>query len=162
VRRAHRQIVNRLNRAASEHPDRGHEILVTGDILGVIRGTDLLIADISSVGLDHLYLRPDAPIVLCDRRSDRMRLLADAPLASAALVIDETSIDSLDALLVSALTEDAQHEARRRMRDHYFDGLAPGESTARFWASVRAEISGHDAALGELSRVRVTMTGDPR
>ena len=41
------------------------------------RDTDLMIADVSSVTLDHLYLRPSAPIALCDRRSNRSQLLDD-------------------------------------------------------------------------------------
>ena len=162
VRRAHREILARMERAAREQPERGHRVLLDADVLGVIRGTDLLIADVSSVTLDHLYLRPDAPIVLADRRSDRERLLADAPLASAVEVVDAGTIDDLPQVLGRLLAFDDQREARHRMRDHYFDGLAPGESTARFWTAVRAQIDGHDRALGELSRVRVTMTGDTR
>jgi hypothetical protein len=162
VRRAHRQILARMERAAREQPDRGHRVLLSADMLGVIRGTDLLIADVSSVTLDHLYLRPESPIVLCDRRSDRDRLLSDAPLASAVHVVDERSIVDLSADLAALLAGDDQREQRQRMRDHYFDGLAPGESTARFWAAVQAQIDGHDRALGDLSRTRVTMTGDSR
>lgn len=162
VRRAHRQILARMERAMREQPDRGHQVLMAADMLGVIRGTDLLIADVSSVTLDHLYLRPDAPIVLCDRRSDRVRLLADAPLASAVHIVDAASIATLPTDLTVLLAHDAQREERHRMRDHYFDGLAPGESTARFWTAVRAQIDGHDRALGDLSRTRVTMTGDSR
>lgn len=162
VRRAHRQIMSRMAQAAREHPERGHRVLLDADMLGVIRGTDLLVSDVSSVTLDHLYLRPEAPIVLCDRRSDRGRLLADAPVAAAVHVVDDASIAALAGDLGTLLGADTQREARLRMRDHYFDGLAPGESTARFWAALRAEIRGHDQALGELSRVRVTTTGDPR
>lgn len=160
VRRAHRQVIARMERAAREQPERGHRVLMDADMLGVVRGTDLLVADVSSVTLDHLYLRPDAPIILCDRRSDRTRLLADAPLASAVHVVDSSTLDALPVDIGRLLDEDDQREARHRMRDHYFDGLAPGESTERFWAAVRAQIDGHDRALGDLSRVRVTMTGD--
>lgn len=162
VRRAHRQVIARMEQAAREQPERGHRVLLDADILGVIRGTDLLVADVSSVTLDHLYLRPDSPIVLCDRRSDRSRLLADAPLASAVHVVDEHSIVTLPEDLDRLLADDTQRAERQRMRDHYFDGIAPGESTARFWDAVRAQIDGHDRALGDLSRVRVTMTGDSR
>ena len=162
VRRAHREILARMDRAVREQPDRAHRVLMDADMLGVIRGTDLLIADVSSVTLDHLYLRPDAPIVLADRRSDRTRLLADAPLASAVEIVDQGTVSRLPDILGRLLASDDQREARHRMRDHYFDGLAPGESTARFWDAVRAQIDGHDRALGDLSRVRVTMTGDTR
>jgi len=44
---------------------------------------------------------------------------------------------------------------RMRLRDHYFDSLAPGQSTERFWGEVQRAIVEHDAALGDLSRVRI-------
>ncbi len=126
-----------------------------GDILGVIRSTDLMIADVSSVSLDHLYLRPEAPLVLSDRRSNRERLLDDAPVAAASHVVDETSIGTLEADIAAILDEDPMREKRLEMRDFYFDSLAPGQSTTRFWDEIQNAIHHHDAALQELSRVRV-------
>ena len=161
IRRAHRRIVGLIEQAAQRDPARGHRALIDGDVLGVIRGTDLMIADVSSVTLDHLYLRPDAPIILCDRRANRAQLVLDAPLAQAVHVLDADSIDTLAEDIRALLATDTQREARGAMRDLYFDGLAPGESTTRFWDAVRASIEQHDAAVGDLSRVRIFATGDP-
>ena len=79
IQQAHEQIIKTIRAS----PDRaaGHAILIDANMLGVIKNTDLLIADISSVTLDHLYLRPHAPIVLTDRRSDRIALVAESPVA---------------------------------------------------------------------------------
>ncbi len=161
IRRVHRRIVGLIEQAAQRDPARGHRALIDGDVLGVIRGTDLMIADVSSVTLDHLYLRPDAPIILCDRRANRAQLVLDAPLAQAVHVLDADSIDTLAEDIRALLAADTQREARDAMRDLYFDGLAPGESTTRFWDAVRASIEQHDAAVGDLSRVRIFATGDP-
>ena len=155
VARAHQEILRLMDAAVARDPRRGHAVLMDADVLGVIRCTDLMIADVSSVTLDHLYLRPDAPIVLCDRRSDRARLLEDAPIASGAHVVDASSIDSLTADLAAMLAEDPLRQRRQELRDLYFDALAPGQSTQRFWDELASAIHHHDAALQELSRVRV-------
>ena len=153
--RAHQEILRAMDEAIARDPSRGHAVLASGDVLGVIRCTDLMIADVSSVTLDHLYLRPDAPIVLCDRRSDRARLLDDAPVASGAHVVDETTIGALADDLARLLADDPMRDRRRELRDLYFDALAPGESTERFWDELSRAITEHDAALRALSRVRV-------
>jgi hypothetical protein len=155
VAAGHAEIVRLMERAIADSPDRGHAVLLSGDVLGVIRSTDLMIADVSSVSLDHLYLRPDAPLVLCDRRSSRARLLEDAPVASGALVVDQSSIGTLPEDLAALLASDHLRERRLELRDLYFDSLEPGQSTQRFWDEMKNAIHYHDAALRELSRVRV-------
>ena len=160
MRRSHQHIVAAIEHARREHPDRGHAVLLDGDILGLIRMTDVMVADVSSVTLDHLYLRPDAPILLTDRRSDRAVLHLDAPLSTAVHVVDSESISTVREDLAAVLADDPDREARRAMRDYYFDGLAPGESTERFWRELQRSMSEHDEALGALSRVRVVSKGE--
>ena len=160
MRAAHKQVMAMIDTAARSEPSIGHRTVLAGDILGVIRSTDLMIADVSSVTLDHLYLRPKAPIALCDRRSNRGQLLVDAPLARAVHVIDRSSIATLASDLGALLAHDSQLDARRAMRDFYFDGLAPGASTTRFWDAVRSAIHSHDLAVGDLSRTRIASTGE--
>ena len=155
VARGHRAIMNALSKASAANPSAGHIALLDGDILGVIQGTDVMIADVSSVSLDHLYLRPDAPLIISDRRSDRTQLLQDAPVASGCHVIDATSIDAFQADLAAIIETDRHGQRRRELRDFYFDSLAPGESTKRFWAALSGEMQAHDEALKGLSRVRI-------
>lgn len=155
VRSAHASIVRIIKEAAAADPAAGHAVLLKDNVLGVIRGTDVMIADVSSVTLDHLYLRPDAPIVLCDRRTDRDLLLTDAPLASAVHVLDADTVGRFTEDLARLLAEDPTAPERRAMRDFYFDALAPGMSTDRFWAAVENAMREHDSAIGSLSRIRV-------
>ena len=154
IRQGHEAIIRAMNAAAASDPSAGHSVLLTADMLGVIRSTDILIADISSVTLDHLYLRPRAPIILTDRRSNRALLLEESPVAGAAHIIDSSTIDSLEADLAAIIVDDERSADRARVRDLYFDGLEPGHSTERFWAEMNRAISEHDEALRSLSRVR--------
>ena len=155
VRAAHSEIVRMIKAAAAADPEAGHAVMVKGNVLGVIRGTDVMIADVSSVTLDHLYLRPEAPIVLCDRRTERDLLLSDAPLAAAVHVLDRNNVASLGADLAQLIANDPTRDQRQAMRDFYFDGLAPGASTERFWAALTTAMHDHDSAIGNLSRIRV-------
>jgi len=149
VRRNHRLIVDLIEQAGSPHV-----YLPDANILGVLRQTDVLICDVSSVSLDHLYLRPDAHLLLTDRRSNRAQLLADTPIAAASTIIDATSIEQV-AQNIGRHLDDTQVQRRLELRDYYFDGLAPGESTARFWRELNHSIHEHDVALQELSRRRM-------
>ena len=155
MQKAHEQIVHLVEQAAAAHPDRGHQVLLDADMLGVIRATDVMIADVSSVTLDHLYLRPEAPIVLCDRRSNRAQLLEDAPIAAGSHVVDDTSIGLLSRDLAAMIADDPMRSTRNELRDLYFDSLAPGQSTERFWSELSRAIHEHDSALRELSRIRI-------
>ncbi len=155
VVKGHDQIVKLMNSAISADPTRGHAVLDEADMLAVIRCTDLMIADVSSVSLDHLYLQPDAPLVLTDRRTNRAQLLDDAPVAGGAHIVDESTIATLTDDLSALLAHDSMREKRHQLRDFYFDSLAPGQSTIRFWHELNAAIHRHDAALRDLSRRRV-------
>ncbi len=151
IRSAHDRITQAIAQAGAPHAS-----LPQVDMLGVIQATDLLISDVSSVSLDHLYLRPESPILLCDRRSDPDRLAEDTPLARAVTTIDATSIADAPALIGSLLTADENRDARTRMRTFYFGDPAPGESTHRFWSEIDRAIDEHDAAVRNLQRTRVT------
>ena len=151
IHAAHEAVVARMKAA-------GQPVLVRADMLAVIACTDLFIGDVSSSTLDHLYLRPSAPIALADRRTDRARLLADTPVARGSLVIDGASIGSLRGDLAALLRDDPQRAVRAELRDAYFDGLAPGESTTRFWMELQGAMDRHDAAVAALSRVRIAAT----
>jgi len=155
IRAGHRQILRAIDSASKSDPSAGHAVLMDADMLGVIRSTDILVADVSSVTLDFLYLRPGAPIVLTDRRSNHDALRAESPLAEATYVVDSTNIDDLASELSVVTTGDHQQQARIAMRHYYFDDLAPGGSTERFWTELQRAMDEHDTALRALTRVRV-------
>lgn len=117
------------------------------DILAVFPGCDAIVTDVSSVGLDFLYLRTEKPVFIADRHGDRELLLADAPVSRAADVVDASTIGVLTHLLARRLETDVHRPAREALRHHYFGDLAPGESTARFLDAVTDTVADRNRAL---------------
>ena len=60
---------------------------------------DAMVTDVSSVGLDWLYLRTDKPIFITDRHHDAERLRAEVPVSRCADVIDDVDVADLTALI---------------------------------------------------------------
>ncbi len=148
VREAHLEILALLADAGHREPDAGHQAVTVGDILAVLPDCDAMITDVSSVGLDWLYLRTEKPVFLTDRHRDAERLRQDVPVSRCADVVDEDDIDELTALLTSRLEHDEHHLARVAMRHHYFDDLQVGDSTVRFLAAVSELVRLRDRLLG--------------
>lgn len=123
--------------------ERGGEHLVEmqGDILGMFDDVSLLITDISSVGLDFLYLHPEKPIVLTDRRTNRQLLNDESPISRATPVLDESNIGTAASVFTTALEDDEFAEDRSAMRTHYFGEGAPGTSSAAFLAAIDSLIT---------------------
>jgi hypothetical protein len=147
VAAAHAGVVARLGAAAAADPGAGHEYRPDGDILALFPRVDLLVSDISSVGLDFLYSRAEAPIVLTDRRTDRTALLREAPIAAASHVIDAGSIGTARGDIAALLLDDRFAVERARLRAFYFDDAAPGESTRKFHEALLAAIAEHQEGL---------------
>jgi hypothetical protein len=148
---AHHEIVGLLESAARRDPAAGHRYLPTGDILAVFPGCDLMVTDVSSVGLDFLYLAGERPIVLADRYGDRSRLAADAPISRCAEVVDATTVSRLTATLTRLLVTDPYAAERAVIRAFYFGDLAPGESTQRFVAAIADAVATRDRQVAELA-----------
>ena len=133
---AHWSIVRMVEEAAHLDPAAGHTHVLSGDILAVMPGCDALVADVSSVGLDWLYLHTDKPIFLTDRHDDTDELQRQVPISQCADVVDSSTVDTLTTLLAARLDHDTHHLDRVAMRHHYFDDLHVGDSTDRFLTAV--------------------------
>ena len=145
---AHHEILAIVADAAGREPDAGHASITAGDILAVLPDCDAMITDVSSVGLDWLYLRTEKPIFLTDRHHDAERLREDVPVSRCADVVDEGNLADLTALLASRLEHDEHQLARLAMRHHYFDDLQVGDSTVRFLDAVSELVHRRDRLLG--------------
>jgi CDP-glycerol glycerophosphotransferase (TagB/SpsB family) len=161
VAAAHARVLARIRAAAAADPAAGHEYRPDGDILALFPRVDLLVSDISSVGLDFLYSRVEVPIVLTDRRSERAGLLLEAPIAAACHVIDTTTIGTAARDIAAQLTEDAHAAERLRLRHFYFDDVAPGESTRKFHEALLAAIDEHQAGVAQMRRLAARGTWPP-
>ena len=144
---AHKYIVSRLNKTP-------HQVLLEGDVIEVLLGTDLLISDISSVTLDYLYLKPEGAIFLSDRRTDFAALESESPVASAATIIDRESVDEFSARLKKTLEKDDLAAKRAEVCRYYFGGIAAGESSKTYFVAILKSIDEHEVAVSELTRTR--------
>lgn len=136
---AHERIIAKLEAASVGRPN-PHEVRIEGNILAMFEATDALITDVSSVGLDFLYLHPDRPLVLTDRRGDARLLEESAPIAFGCVVINQANSPDLVEVLHQAIIDDTRREDRARMRSFYFGSLAAGESTEKFLETIHALI----------------------
>ena len=147
IHAAHHQILEMVADAAAGDPAAGHVSLIDADILAVMPDCDAMVTDVSSVGLDWLYLRTERPLLIADRHDDPQRLRLAAPVSRAADVIDSHSVRGLTELLTARLEQDELHLARIAMRHHYFDDVKVGDSTARFLEAVAELVALRDTLL---------------
>ncbi|MCW2775791.1 MAG: CDP-Glycerol:Poly(glycerophosphate) glycerophosphotransferase [Nocardioides sp.] len=151
VRAAHRRILELVAEAGAPH-----EAITVGDILAIMPDCDAMVTDVSSVGLDWLYLCTDKPIFITDRHHDAERLRRDVPVSRCADVIDDVEVAELTALIDARLDHDEHHLARVAMRHHYFDDLQIGDSTTRFLEAVSELVDLRDRLLGESDGAAIT------
>lgn len=156
---AHHEVIEMLAAASSAEPGAGHCTAMEGSILALFQHCDAMVTDVSSVGLDFLYLQTDKPLFLTDRRDDPAQLATDAPISAASDVIDSRTIDSFGSVIAARLEEDALLSRRRELRRFYFGDLAPGESTERFLAAISDVVAKRDELLGRLPQHDVHAAG---
>lgn len=128
-------LIDQANETVAD-PTQQHRVLMQGDILAMFDAVDLLVTDISSVGLDFLYLEPHKPLALTDRRTDTVKLNAEAPISRATPIIDEATVERVESMLLEMLSDDTAAAARQELRRHYFGEGEKGTSTALFNAAV--------------------------
>ena len=141
VAAAHGALLAAVADLALREPGAGHVAVVGGDIRAVIPSCDAIVTDVSAVGLDWLYLRPEKPILITDRHHDAERMRREVPVSRCADVIDTVDVPALAARIAERLDHDEHRLARAAMRQHYFDDLQVGESVVRFIEAV------HDLVL---------------
>jgi hypothetical protein len=149
VSAAHRDILRVMAEASRRDPDAGHEPVLVGDILAVMPGCDAIVTDVSSVGLDWLYLHTDKPIFLTDRHGDLDTLRAQIPISRCADVLVPDALADLTTLLGDRLARDEHELSRMAMRHHYFDDLHVGDSTSRFLGAVSELVALCEQLLGD-------------
>lgn len=148
IRANHQRIMALVEDAAAREPDAGHAAVTRGDILAVFEGCDAMVTDVSSVGLDWLYLQTDKPILITDRHDDAERLRLEVPVSRCADVVDSSNLTGLSGLVAARLDNDEHRIARAAMRHFYFDDFGIGDSTRSFVATVASLVARRDALMG--------------
>ncbi len=152
VSEAHLGILRTMADATQRDPAAGHVPVLGGDILAVMPACDAMVTDVSSVGLDWLYLHTEKPIFLTDRHGDVDQLQQQIPISRCADVLHRDDAAELTALLGARLERDEHQLVRMAMRHHYFDDLHVGDSTARFLGAVSELVALCDQLLGDQAR----------
>ncbi|MDO2936055.1 CDP-glycerol glycerophosphotransferase family protein [Paeniglutamicibacter sulfureus] len=112
-----------------------HLIAESFNILALFNDVDGLITDVSSVGLDYLYLHPEKPLILTDRRDDLEKLNREVPVSRASPVISESTRDVILTDLAPLLGCSGNMQ-RLHMRSFYFGDRERGSSTTAFIEAV--------------------------
>ena len=155
----HSTILTAIKSANAQDPTAGHEVREEGDILALFPHTDLLVSDVSSVCLDFLYLRPQSPIVLTDRRNNVDQLRIDSPISVATPVLTVSNINDAQSIIADVIANDKNVDSRRTLRDFYFDNVKAGESTSRFFHALRDAINEHSADMQRAQALAAAGTG---
>ena len=145
MKAGHQRILELIEAANADGGE--HLILKEGNILAMFSDVDLMITDISSVGLDFLYLKADSPMLLTDRRTNRKQLIDESPIASAVPVIDADTVDTLPAMIADALANGGDKDARAQARALYFGDYGVGESRVAFIETVQKLIAEREEKL---------------
>ncbi|MGL3806116.1 CDP-glycerol glycerophosphotransferase family protein [Paeniglutamicibacter sp. R2-26] len=129
-----------------------HIVDDSSNILDLFEGVDALVTDVSSVGLDFLYLHPECPLILTDRR-DKMGLLhREVPVSRCCPVISKSTAGELLPALSNHF-DGAEHlEERREMRSFYFDEFEKGQSTTAFISVISDLIADRRSKLAAKGR----------
>lgn len=139
----HAMILELIEKANAD--GREHLVLTEGNILAMFDEVDLMITDISSVGLDFLYLKADSPLLLTDRRTDREKLVDESPIASSVPIIDDSTVNDIQTMIEAELTSGGNAEARAEARALYFGDHGVGESKQAFISTVERLIAEREA-----------------
>ena len=160
TREAHKAIDRLLAEAAVVNPEAGHGTW-HGDVLELLACADVLVADVSSVAVDHLYLRPDARLILMDRGSGGGRVRAsEIPVARAATVVRADQLGDLGETVRLLMVGEGQLETRADVRRDYFGDLDVGESTRRFQAVVAELVAYRDRVVAQTGIAAASVSVD--
>lgn len=159
ILQGHHEVLHLLAGADESNPDAGHCAALEGSILGLFQHCDAMVTDVSSVGLDFLYLQTGKPLFLTDRRNDAAQLAVDAPISAAADVINTETVDSIGSVIKARLSDDVLSARRQELRQFYFGDLGPGESTQRFLSAVGEVVARRDELLSQLPHHQVHASG---
>ena len=159
IRKNHKYVLRAIKQANAKDPSAGHQVREAGDILAIFPRVDLLVSDVSSIALDFLYLRTEAPIILTDRRNDIAKLRIDSPLSAATQVFTKDNITNAAQIIAEVLNQDQFVQDRKILREFYFDNVQAGESAPRFYSAMREAITAHSVDAARAKSLAESGTG---
>ena len=144
TQRADEQIRKRLNLANGQGG--GHVMSTEDALFDLFEGIDVLVTDVSSVGLDFLYLHPGKGLILTDRHNDSSRMQNLSPIGAELAKITVDSVQDIPRMFGESQTDEAALASRLRLKAYYFGDLTEGQSTSRFLEAIDAAIDERNAS----------------
>lgn len=148
-KKSHQDILTLIKQANKIDPKANHQF-VLGDPLQSLQVADLLIADVSSVTIDYLYLKPNGVLFICDRRSDPDLFNKVAPVSTAIPIIDKSNIVILDKIIKEYLVNYPRRDEYNKIRTYYFGEGELGSSLKRFIEMNTELINRRDKRVSEM------------
>lgn len=148
-KKSHQDILTLIKQANKIDPKANHQF-VLGDPLQSLQVADLLIADVSSVTIDYLYLKPNGVLFICDRRSDPDLFNKVAPVSTAIPIIDKSNIINLDEIIKEYLVNYPRRDEYNKIRTYYFGEGELGSSLKRFIEMNTELINRRDKRVSEM------------
>jgi hypothetical protein len=148
-KKLHLEIVKMIDEANANDPAAKHQFL-SGDPMPALQVADLLIADVSSVTIDYLYLKPNGVLLICDRRSDPQLFNKVAPVSTAIPIINEKNINNINNLIEKYLKEFPRRDEYNKIRTYYFGEGSPGASLKRFIEMISELIIRRDNRVSQM------------
>lgn len=139
VQRADEEIRILLSRANANSG--GHLTATDQAIFDLFEDVDALITDVSSVGLDFLYLHTGKGLLLTDRHNDKNKLRSLSPIGAELAGINSDTVHDLPRLLEQSRTDESALAARERLKTLYFGECSDGQSTDKFIKAVDEAIN---------------------
>lgn len=155
---AHSEIISAIKTA--NYDGGNHVIAENGNVLAMFSHVDALITDVSSVGPDFLYLHPDRPMILADRRDDAGRLVEEVPISRACPVIHSGSVGDLTSLISQLFEGGDLQRTRREMRRFYFGDMTKGESTRTFIRTLQGLVDSQSRLFGRHGEPAANAAGE--
>jgi CDP-glycerol glycerophosphotransferase (TagB/SpsB family) len=145
----HQNILSLIENANKKDPKANHQF-ITGDPLRVLQIADLLIADVSSVTIDYLYLKPDGVLLICDRRSNGELFKQVAPVSAAIPNIDKNNINEIEKMIRDYLVNYPRRDEYQKIRNYYFGEGNPGDSLNKFISMITELINRRDLRVAQM------------
>ncbi len=145
----HQNILSLIEDANKKDPKANHQF-ITGDPLRVLQIADLLIADVSSVTIDYLYLKPDGVLLICDRRSNSELFKQVAPVSAAVPNIDKNNINEIEKMITNYLVNYPRRDEYQKIRNYYFGEGNPGDSLNKFISMITELINRRDLRVAQM------------
>lgn len=127
----------------------GHLTAADQNLFDIFEDVDVLITDVSSVGLDFLYLHTDKGLLLTDRHNDAGRMQLLSPIGAELARISTDTVDDLLQMVEESRSSEQALAVRTRLKGRYFGEHTGERSTDTFIKAINSAINERCKSAGD-------------